>query len=86
MSDIDLKFSQKQWLAHFNEIKRKGSLKLQAEQIDGTGHMLTIDVRSSYMTLEHDEYIYRKGAAEKLGLKRTKLEVRMKKLIITRPT
>ena len=55
--DIDPEFPQDKWDEHYQELKKKGGMRLQTHHIDGKGQIRYLDISSKYFKYDKEEFI-----------------------------
>lgn len=56
VSDVDKNFSQNDWCAHWEDLKNFGSKKLKTIHQDAKGQQQIIEIQSSYLNYQGEEY------------------------------
>jgi PAS domain S-box-containing protein len=57
VSDIDPDFPEERWPEHFQEVKKRGSMRLEIQQISGDGQTHNIEVAINYLQFGDREFI-----------------------------
>ena len=57
VSDIDPGFPQEKWSEHFQEVKKRGSMRLEVQQISGDGRTHDIEVAANYLKPGDHEFL-----------------------------
>lgn len=57
VSDIDPGFPQEKWSEHFQEVKKRGSMRLEVQQISGDGRTHDLEVAANYLKPGDHEFL-----------------------------
>ena len=57
VSDIDPNFPVERWTDHYEEVKKRGSMRLETQQIDGDGKTHNIEVSSKFLKFSGREFM-----------------------------
>jgi PAS domain S-box-containing protein len=75
VSDVDANFTAERWAEHYQEVKKRGSMRLETRQISGDGHLHDIEVSANYLKFADYEFLCAFGRDI---TERRQLEVKLK--------